>query len=148
MNRTKDLIVLSSVKAIIHWDMETKMPPKALEQRSQQLALLSRIRHKMSTAQEIGTLLSTICTSPQYDALGELEKRNIYLIKKNYEEQTALPQKLVAEIAKQQAITVNAWKKAKKAKNFAAFQPELEKLVALSKQVAQILMQVKETATP
>jgi carboxypeptidase Taq len=102
----------------------------------------------MSTAQEIGTLLSTICTSPQYDALGELEKRNIYLIKKNYEEQTALPQKLVAEIAKQQAITVNAWKKAKKAKNFAAFQPELEKLVALSKQVAQILMQVKETATP
>jgi carboxypeptidase Taq len=148
MNRTKDLTVLSSTKAIIHWDMETKMPPKALEQRSQQLALLSRISHKMSTAPEIGTLLSTICTSPKYDALGELEKRNVYLIKKNYEEQTALPEKLVAEIAKQQAITVNAWKKAKKAKNFAAFQLELEKLVALSKRVAQILMQIKETATP
>jgi Zn-dependent M32 family carboxypeptidase len=104
MNRTKDLIVLSSAKAIIHWDMETKMPPKALEQRSQQLALLSRIRHKISTSPEIGILLSTICTSPRYDALGELEKRNVYLIKKNYEEQTALPEKIVAEIAKQQAI--------------------------------------------
>jgi carboxypeptidase Taq len=148
MTRTKDLIVLSSAEAIIHWDMETKMPPKAVEQRSQQLALLSRISHKMSTAPEIGKLVNAVTTSPQHDALGELEKRNVYLIKKNYEEQNALPEKLVAEIAKQQAITVNTWKKAKKAKNFAMFKPELEKLVALSKQAAQILMQVKETVTP
>jgi carboxypeptidase Taq len=148
MTRTKDLIVLSSAEAIIHWDMETKMPPKAVEQRSQQLALLSRISHKMSTAPEIGKLLSTILTSPHYDSLGEVEKRNIYLIKKNYEEQTALPEKLVSEIAKQQAITVNTWKKAKKAKSFAMFKPELEKLIELSKQAAQILMQVKQTATP
>ena len=52
--RTKDLIVLSSAQSIIHWDMETMMPPKAVEQRSQQLALLSSISHKMSTAPEIG----------------------------------------------------------------------------------------------
>ena len=148
MNRAKDLIVLSSAEAIIHWDMETKMPPKAVEQRSQQLALLSRISHKMSTAPENGKLLNAILTNPQYDALGEVEKRNVYLIKKGYDEQTALPEKLVSDIAKQQAITVNTWKKAKKQKNFATLKPELENLVALSKQESQILMQVKETATP
>jgi carboxypeptidase Taq len=148
LNLTKDLFVLQSAEAVIHWDMETMMPPKAVEQRSQQLALLSRISHKMSTTPEIGKLLNVILTDPQYDALGEVEKRNVYLIKKNYDEQTALPEKLVAEIAKQQAITVNVWKKAKKAKKFAVLKPELEKLVALSKQVAQILMKVKETATP
>jgi carboxypeptidase Taq len=146
--RTKDLIVLSSAQSVIHWDMETMMPPKAVEQRSQQLALLSRISHKMSTAPEIGKLLNAILTSPQYDSLGEVEKRNVHLIKKNYDEQTALPERLVVELAKQQAITVNTWKKAKKAKNFAVLKPELEKLVALSKQAAQSLMQVKETATP
>jgi len=128
--------------------METMMPPKAVEQRSQQLALLSRIGHKMITAPEIGKLVNAIKANPQYDALSEVEKRNIYLIKKNYDEQTALPEKLVAEIAKQQAITVNTWKKAKKAQSFPTLKPELEKLVALSKQAAQILMQVKETATP
>jgi carboxypeptidase Taq len=148
MTRTKDLIVLSSAGAIIQWDMETKMPPKAVEQRSQQLALLSRISHKMSTAPENGKLLNAILTNPKYDELGEVEKRNVYLIKKGYDEQTALPEKLVSDIAKQQAITVNTWKKAKKQKNFAMLKPELEKLVALSKQEAQILMQVKETATP
>jgi carboxypeptidase Taq len=77
-----------------------------------------------------------------------VEKRNVYLTKKNYDEQTALPEKLVSEIAKQQALTVNIWKKAKAAKNFAILEPELERLVALAKQAAQILMRVKETATP
>ena len=148
MNRAKDLIVLSSAEAIIHWDMETKMPPKAVEQRSQQLALLSRISHKMGTAPEIGKLLDAIIKSPEYDSLDEVAKRNIYLTKKNYEEQTALPEQLVSNIAEQQALTVNAWKKAKKTQNFTALKPELEKLVALSKQAAQILMKVKEAATP
>jgi carboxypeptidase Taq len=148
MNRAKDMIVLSTAGAIIQWDMETKMPPKAVEQRSQQLALLSRISHKMSTAPENGKLLNVIFTNPQYETLGQLEKRNVYLIKKTYDEQTALPEKLVSDIAKQQAITVNTWKKAKKQKNFATLKSELEKLVALSKQAAQILMQVKKTATP
>jgi carboxypeptidase Taq len=148
MNRAQDLIVLSSAEAIIHWDMETKMPPKAVEQRSQQLALLSRISHKMGTSPEIGKLLDTILKSPEYDSLDEVAKRNIYLTKKNYEEQTALPEQLVSDIAKQQAITVHAWKKAKKVQNFTVLKPELEKLIALSKQAAKILMKVKEAATP
>ena len=148
LNRTKDLVILQSAEAIIHWDMETMMPPKAVEQRSQQLALLSSISHKMSTAPEIGQLLNAILTNPQHDTLSEVEKRNVYLVKKNHDEQTALPEKLVAEIARQQALTVNTWKKAKKAKTFATLKPELEKLVELSKQAAQILMKVKETATP
>ena len=56
--KTKDLIILQSAESIIHWDMETKMPPKAVEQRSLQLALLSRISHQMSTDPEIGRLLA------------------------------------------------------------------------------------------
>ena len=148
LNRTKDLIVLQSAESIIHWDMETMMPPKAVEQRSQQLALLSRISHKMSTAPEIGKLLKAILASPQYDALTEVEKRNIYLIKKNYDEQTKLPEKLVTETAKQQAITVNTWKKAKSQKNYDLLKPELQKLVNLNRKTAEILMKVKATTTP
>jgi Zn-dependent M32 family carboxypeptidase len=128
---TKDLILLSTAQGIVHWDMETMMPPKAVELRSQQLALLSRIGHRMSTAPEIGKLLKEIMASPQYDAFGEVEKRNVFLIKKSYDEQTALPEKLVSEIAMQQAVTVNTWKKAKKAQNFAVLKSELKKLVAL-----------------
>jgi carboxypeptidase Taq len=148
MARTKDLIILQSAEAIISWDMETMMPPKAVEQRSQQLALLSRIKHKMSTDPETGKLLNAIQANPNYDTLSEIQKRNIHLIKKNYDEQTKLPEKLVAQTAKQQALTVNTWKKAKATKNYALLKPELQKLVNLNRKTAEILMKVKATTTP
>jgi carboxypeptidase Taq len=146
--RNKDLIVLRSAEDIINWDMETMMPPKAVELRSQQLALLSRIIHKMSASPETGKLLKAIQANSNYDSLNETQKRNVQLIEKNYDEQTALPEKLVAETARQQAITVNTWKKAKAAKNYALLKPELEKLVDLNRKTAELLMKVKATRTP
>jgi carboxypeptidase Taq len=86
------------------------------------------MEHKMSTDPEIGKLLKQIAASPDFDKLGQIEKRNVHLIKKNYDEQTALPEKLVEETAKQQAVTVNIWKKAKRAKDFNLYKPDLEKL--------------------
>jgi len=77
-----------------------------------------------------------------------LQKRNIYLIRKDYDEQTKLPEELVVETAKQEAISVNTWKKAKAAKDFSMFKPELEKMFELKKKAADILMQVKGSATP
>lgn len=148
LQKNKDLTVLCSAQGIVHWDMETMMPPKAVNLRSEQLALLSRINHKMSTAPAIGKCLEAILEHPQYDTLNVVEKRNVHLIKKNYDEQTKLPTKLVTEIAKQQALTVNIWKKAKATQNYALFKPELEKLIALNKQAAAILMKVKQTKTP
>ena len=102
----------------------------------------------MGTDPEIGKLLKDLQASRNYEALGQSEKRNIYLINKSYREQTALPEKLVSELAKQEAITVNIWKKAKAQKNFSIFKTDLQKLLDLNKQAAEILMKVKETKTP
>ena len=148
LSKIKDAVVLSTAEGIIHWDMEVFMPPKAVEQRCQQLALLSRIHHKLVTDPEIGRLLNAIQADAGYQALGEVEKRNLYLINKSYQEQTALPEKLVADLAMQEAITVNAWKKAKAQKNFSLYKADLQKLLDLSKEAAQILMKVKQTKTP
>jgi len=148
LSKTKDIMVLQTAEGIIHWDMETMMPRGAVEQRSQQLALLSRIQHKLGTDPEIGKLLKTVQKSPEYQALGDVEKRNLYLINKTYREQTALPEKLVSDLAQQESITVNTWKKAKAQKNFNLFKGDLQKLLDLSKQAAGILMKVKETKTP
>jgi carboxypeptidase Taq len=148
LGKTKDVIVLGTAQGIIHWDMETMMPPNAVEQRSLQIELLSRIGHQMSTNPEIGKLLKEIQNSPAYQGLGEAQKRNVYLINKSYLEQTSLPEKLVSELAKQEAITVNTWKKAKAKKDYNLLKPELKKLLDLSMQAAEILMKVKQTKTP
>src|SRR3989304_3274638 len=148
MTKVKDAFVFNSAQAVLHWDMETMMPPKAIGLRSQQLALLSGMQHRMETDPEIGKLLENIESDAHYDKLDALQKRNIYLIRKNYDEQTKLPEKLVVEIAKQRAIAVDTWKKAKAAKNFSMFKPELEKNIELAKKAAEILKEVKKTTTP
>ena len=148
LERVKEIFVLDSATSVVHWDMETMMPPRAIKLRSEQLSLLSRIGHKMITNPEIGKLLEEIMKHPKYDGLNAVQRRNVHLIKKGYDEQTKLPEDLVAEIAKQEAIATDIWKKAKASKNFSMFKPELEKLVDLRKRAAEILMEVKETATP
>ena len=101
MKKSKELAVLQSAESIIGWDMETMMPPKAIALRSEQFSLLSTIEHKMSTEPEIGNLLGKIMHHRDYSQLKEPQKRNVYLIKKHYDEQTKLPEQLVAQIAKQ-----------------------------------------------
>jgi len=148
MAKAKGITILQTIQSVVHWDTETKMPPKGINLRSQQLAMLSQVEHRMSTSPEIETFLSKIEKHSDYDRLNELQKRNVYLIRKFYDEQTKLPEELVVETARQQAITVDVWKKAKAAKKYSMFEPELEKLLELRKKAAGILMEVKSTKTP
>jgi len=146
--KAKAVTILQSAIAIMNWDMETKMPPKGITLRSEQLALLSGIEHRMVTERQIGDLLATIVDHPDYEALDAIQRRNVYLIRKRYEEQTRLPEKLVTETAKQRALTIESWKKAKAAQDFALYRPQLRRLLDLRKQAAEILMEVKGTPTP
>ncbi len=148
LEKTKKQISLHSAAAMLRWDMETMMPPKGIKIRSLQLAMLRRISHKMGTEPEIQRLIEKTKNHPDYKKLDFIHQRNLSLITKNYDEQTKLPEDLVVEISKQEALTIDIWKKAKASKNYLKFKPELEKLIELKKQAANILMDVKETDTP
>jgi carboxypeptidase Taq len=146
--KTKELAVLQSTTALVNWDMETKMPPKALNLRSQQIALLEVMGHKMLTAPALGATIESIEKDAGYYELDKAQKRNVYLARKAYDEATKLPEELVFETAKQQTLTVGVWKKAKAAKDYKMFKPELKKMIELRGKAADILMKVKGTKTP
>lgn len=148
MKKYKELALFDSVRGLVRWDMETKMPPKATDLRGEQLALLQRLGHRMISDPAIKELLVTIRNHPDYETLDAFEKRNVHLIKKRYDEEAQLPEELLSDLTKQRATTINIWKKAKAAEDFSMFQPELEKLLELKREQAKRLMEVKETDTP
>jgi carboxypeptidase Taq len=148
MERSKRLTVLRTASGIIQWDMETKMPPKGVEQRSEQLSLLDLIAHREMVDPSVGTLLDTIEKNRGYSSLDEKQKRNVHLYRKNFDEEAKLPDELVVETSKQAAICVNVWKRAKAAKDFQMFRPELAKMISLRERAAEIMMGVKGTKTP
>lgn len=148
LERYKNLVVLQTATWLLRWDMRTMMPPAGVSLRSEQLALLERLSHRMATDPEVGRLLKEIMGHAGFESLGEVERRNVELIKKTYDEATALPEELVAETAKQRAVTVSVWEKAKAKRDYEPFKPELGKLLELRKKAAELLMEVKGTKTP
>jgi len=145
---SKELAVVGSASSILYWDMETKMPPRGVELKSQQLAFLQKISHQMLTSPESDKVLKAIESHKDYDGLSQVEKRNVYLARKMYDEATKLPEELVVEITKQQTVGVNVWKKAKAAKNWEMFKPELVKIKELTEKKAELLMDIKEAKNP
>jgi carboxypeptidase Taq len=127
--------------------METKMPPRGINLRSEQLGLLAGLEHELSIDPKIGDMLTKIEKNPDIDILDDSQKRNVLLIKKQYVEQISLPENLVKETARQRILTINKWKKAKAAKDFSILKKDLEKLTELKLEAARILKDVKKTDT-
>jgi carboxypeptidase Taq len=148
IEKNRELAVVGSAGSILYWDMETKMPPRGVELKSQQLAFIQKISHQMLTSPENDKMLKAIETHKEYDSLSQVEKRNVYLARKAYDEATKLPESLVFEIAQQQTIGVNIWKKAKAQKNWKLFKPELKKIKALTEKKAELLMDIKGAKSP
>jgi carboxypeptidase Taq len=128
----RNISILQQASSILGWDFETYMPPKGVKQRSEQLALLASLIHERKTDPHIEELISKI-KETELESLSEVDKRNLYLIEKEYEKQTRVPKELVEKIAKQETISTQIWKKAKKEKKYSLFKPELDKLLELVK---------------
>ncbi len=135
----EETLLIGTIQNILNWDFETYMPPKGVEQRAKQFAYLAKVAHEKTTDPIIGNLLKTIMEHPEYRTLTDIEKRNLYLIKREYDKETRVPSELVAEIAAQSAKTIQVWKEAKKEKNYLLYKPELNKILALTKKRAHYI---------
>ena len=144
--KTKTLIQFQSAVSIVQWDLHTMIPPRGQQQRADQLAVMSKIYHQLCTDPEIGVLLSDI--EPQVHTLDMYQQREIELVRRNWELQSALPEKLVHEEVKQRSIATTKWRKAKSTSDWKIFEPELEKLLSLSMKRAELLMTPTGTSDP
>ncbi len=148
MDRNKELSITMSAGAILYWDMETKMPPRGVELKSQQIAWIQKTAHRMLTDKKNGEILGSIKKAENYNTLSEIQKRNVYLAEKTYKEATMLPEELVVETSKQGTKGVNVWKKAKATNDWALFMPELQKMKDLKEKEASLLMDIKGAKNP
>ncbi|MBT5642145.1 carboxypeptidase M32, partial [Candidatus Bathyarchaeota archaeon] len=97
LDMTKELAVVGSAGAILQWDMETKMPPRGVGLKSEQLAWIQKVAHQMLTSPKSGSLIESLQKHKDYGSLDNVQKRNVYLARKAYDEATMLPEALVVE---------------------------------------------------
>ncbi len=158
--RDKNINLLEHTSALLQWDQETGMPAKAIEERSEQIALIHGLAHDRLTSKEIGELLEaarneTVASDtsgqhsrppalPSSDLPGEddpsfFRKAFLRVFERNYNRAVKLPRRLVTDIAHTTSRAQAAWIKAREADDFALFQPHLEKIVELTLEKAEAL---------
>ncbi len=136
LTRYKENTILGNINGTLSWDFEVIMPKKGTQQRAEQLAMLSGIIHKRSTDPKIGTLINDIQSDKNFDDMSALEKRNVELIKRDYDKYAKIPVEFAQELTKHGAIATASWKKAKTKSDYSIFKKDLAKMIDLKKKQA------------
>src|SRR5947207_10395819 len=94
IHRVKETFLLRSCADVLGWDERTYMPPGGAPFRAEQMALLARMAHEMTTAPFIGELLARLEGSAIVRDPDSLEAANVREIRRAYERAVKLPKRL------------------------------------------------------
>jgi carboxypeptidase Taq len=139
IKRVKDSSLLNSCAELLAWDERTYMPHNGSAHRAEQMALLARMAHEMTTAPEIGELLAALESSELVKEGDSVPAANIREIRRSYDRAVKLPRELVEELARVTTRAQQIWQEARARDDFAAFQPWLEKIIKLKRQEAEAI---------
>ena len=134
--RLGEVVDVTSAISLLAWDQETYMPPKAATARGQQLATLSAMRHRLFTSAEMGSLLNDLTAR---DDLGPDDVKLVEIALYDYTRATKLPESFVHRFAQEQSRAYEVWVKARREADFNQFKPNLETLVELLREKADLL---------
>src|SRR5437588_4777566 len=144
IKRVKDSSLLNSCAELLAWDERTYMPHNGSAHRAEQMALLARMAHEMTTAPEIGELLAALESSELVKEGDSVPGANVREIRRSYDRAVKLPKELVEEMARVTTRAQQVWQEAREASRhdpagngFATFRPWLEKIVTLKQQEAE-----------
>src|SRR5437016_5782295 len=139
IRRVKQCRLLGSCAELLAWDERTYMPHNGSAHRAEQMALLARMAHEMTTAPEIGELLAALQSSELFKEGDSVPAANLLEIRRSYDRDVKLPKELVEELARVTTRAQQIWQEARAKDDFAAFQPWLEKIIKLKRQEAEAI---------
>lgn len=133
LNEYTDLV---ATIGLLHWDLETYMPPGGSPERGHQIGTLTRIAHQKFTSDKVRELLEDLTPYANELDPDSDDARLIQVANRLYQKRSRVPASLMAEIAKETAISHGVWVRAREESKFEDFRPSLEKIIKLKRQYA------------
>lgn len=130
-----DVNALGAAISMMDWDQQCFMPPGGAEARAEHVGILSRMRHELSTSDEMGNLIS----NAEGEAASDEERAFVRVAKRDYEMATKFPTSLVEEKSKLSSRAHEDWVTARANNDFPTFAPTLERMVEICRQEAECL---------
>ncbi len=134
-----DLAYLSSATALLHWDLETKMPPRAAAARGAEIALLAGLIHEKFVSPEFEALVTGLMAEAEAGKLSEEDARIVRETFRDFSREKKLPKAFVEELARVTSEAHYVWVEARKKADFAHFLPMLSRIIALKRKEADLI---------
>lgn len=134
LNKIEDL---NHTNALLDWDHQVYIPPSGTEERSEMMTTISEISHNFATSDELGKLIYDL--EEEFNSLdpNSDDYALVRVAKRNYERETKIPSQLIIEFSKITSVASSYWKKAREADDFKQFEPHLNRIVDLTKAIAE-----------
>src|SRR5690242_19575977 len=133
---SREEAVLASCLELLEWDEEVCMPRNAVEQRSEQRALLAGMVHDRETEPRYEELLGAIEGSALVDDAQTPIAVNVREIRRAFDKERRIPRRLAEEWARVTAMAQQNWAEARTRDDYASFAPWLERIFALARERA------------
>lgn len=125
--------------ALLRWDAAVTMPRGSADIRGEQLAALETEIHALLTSPRITRLLQRAEASRQ--GLGDWKLANLREMRRQRDHAIATPPSLVSRLARAVARAEASWREAREKNDFAVLAPQLEEVVKLTRNRAEMLGQ-------
>jgi carboxypeptidase Taq len=125
-----------AASAVLQWDQETHLPPKGAHFRGQQISTLSELAHDLFSKESLGNLLQELA---QKTDLSIQQKRNIERTLEDYTKNKKYTSAFVRALSEQINKAFHSWIEARKQNNFSVYEKDLDALVKLKREEAEIL---------
>ncbi len=124
---------LKAAEALLEWDQETHLPPRAHGTRGEVLATLAALKHRRLTSPELGDALAA-CAEEAAD--GSVLAAQVRAARRLVDRAVKVPERLLKEIAAARSVGLGAWQEARRASDFSLFAAPLARLLALRREEA------------
>jgi carboxypeptidase Taq len=132
--RFERLHLLRSATDLLDWDAATMMPTGSAESRGGQMAALRVVATELLQDPRTAQLLDEAEAQPPTE---QMARQNLVAMRRAWIHGAALPTDLVEAHAKAVSASEMCWRSARKDSDFKSFAPHLERLIGLTKQIAQ-----------
>ena len=124
------------INTLLYWDMRTCAPKLGQAGHIDALTYFSTESFAMSTSDELYGMLETLKTPEEFAQLSDTMKFIVTRMQRDMEKDRRIPKDRYKVMVREQAESGNAWEDAKNASDFSIFAPHLEKMIALTKEMA------------
>ncbi|MEC0831160.1 carboxypeptidase M32, partial [Bacillus atrophaeus] len=116
---------------LMHWDLRTGAPKNGAEDRAESIGQLSADIFNMKTSKRMKELLDALYE--KFEELPEDTKKAAEWAKKDYEENSKIPEKEYKEYVVLSSKAETVWEDAKEQSDFSLFAPYLKQLIEYNK---------------